>query len=246
MIKNYHEDFTFFVKKLETNTPFSLARFNDGEVSILLNATYYCYDFQFDPDHKDDCNDTEQFRVELKEALQWQHPSYYVGIICPHCFGVPIFEKLKTLSNQKTSQLTWATLFVNNNYLAFLGKVLPLLQNKKNIYILCNNKSKLERLPFKVKKRFNVPRNAWKLNTEEALKEVKEYLLKEEKERMIFLIAAGPSAAIYVKELCALNPLHTYIDIGSVLDPILFPKRHSRIYQMGGVFTPCEWHDNEA
>ena len=241
-IKDYRTDLQFFIDKLLKKQPFSFARFNDGELYIILKEAYYCYDFQFDPDFTGDKLLIDSISKKLKEALSWQHENYFVGIICPHCFGTHVHEQMKKMSKQPLDHLTWGSLFYNANYIPFLKNMIPFFAQTKSLYFLGSEKGDFSSLPFKVKKYYPLPRNLWKKSHDEILEVVKEDIIKESIEEAIFLICAGPSAAILVKELCAFSPSNTYLDMGSVFDLWLF-KDASRNYLRGVRFTPCKWNN---
>jgi hypothetical protein len=123
-------------------------------------------------------------------------------------------------SGQPQSHLTWACIFVNSNYRAFLDEFLPLFREQR-VILVAHSKADPGRLPFHVHSFFGVGRNAW----------LSDYALADQlAARMrdgeypggcIFLIAAGPFANILVHKLHCTNPRNTYIDIGSTLDVLL-------------------------
>ena len=238
--KSYQGDLLFFMTKILNNEPFALARFNDGEWFILSKAAYYCYDFQYEPEDPEEEAWAVEFSYTLQESLQWQHDGYYVGIICPHCFGEEAHRKMKEMSGQEMKQLTWGSLLYNANYIPFLESILPYLQHNQNTYMLGNEKGDPSSLPFPLQEYFPLPRNVWKVPPSKSLEGIKKKIEREKIEGALFLICAGPSAAIFVKELCAFCPVNTYIDVGSTFDLWLF-KDASRNYLRGVHFTPCQW-----
>ena len=103
-----------------------------------------------------------------------------------------------------------------------MSKAIPIFRDRKDIYLICNDKSDVDALPFNIKHSFTLPRNAWKTPPETLLKKIKKMISKDKLKGVLFLVCAGPSAALYIKELCAFEPSNTYIDLGSILDTFFF------------------------
>ena len=240
MVKDYHQDLLFFIEKLSSRSPFSLARFNDGEMHVLLNAFYYCNDFQFDPSIQEEEELCAVFSLRLREALKWKHPSYYVGIMCPHCFHPWGHVRMKLMSQQTEEQLTWASVFSNTNFFDFIDLFLPELSHRKDIYLIAHEKAQTHTLPFKLQDFFPVTSNVWKLDPLEIVRPIKEKIRNERIKNALFLFCSGPSTAIYVQELCAFDAENSYIDLGSSLDLWLF-KTASRQYQYASPKDSCQW-----
>lgn len=224
MSKDFKHDFISMLNRLKENKPFSLSRYGDGEFSIIIGQPINILnkangEFKYVPN-----SDDEKYRENLIKSFKYQHKNYYVGIGCPCCIGVDNFNRMRDESEQPEDQLTWANIFVNNNYLNFQENFIPELGNHKTV-LIANKKAKLDKLPFKPAKQFFVGSNAWK-DDYTLIERIKNYIHQEKIRNYVFLIAAGPLANILVYQLHMFEKNNIYLDIGSTLDPYLGLGRH--------------------
>jgi hypothetical protein len=224
-------------QKLERAEPFALARFGDGEIAALQRRWVSCLEFNSDPQDPS----YSQPIARLMAAFQYKHPSYFVGIPCPHC-GPDEFAWAVTESGQDTRQLTFASLYCNSNYAFFLENVVPMF-SKYEIILVCDQAANIAGLPFNVSKDFRVGMNAWR-DDPAIIDELKTYLDKRYSSGALFLFAAGLLSCIAVHELHRHCPLNTYLDIGSTLDSYFYGSaRVSRGYLWGSddLQDSCDW-----
>ena len=144
----------------------------DGEFHILANGAINNGEFWFEPDKDQD------YRKQLIDSFQCEDEGYVVGVSCRCCIaGDKIHNWMKTNSKQPESKLTWANIFVNGNYDYYLSNMVPLYK-EYDVYLVSNDASSLDRLPFKVKKHFKIGKNAW--NKDNNLKnDIVKYIEKE-------------------------------------------------------------------
>ena len=225
--KSYKEDIKILEQALKSGENISFSKFCDGEWAVMNNQPLNNKEFWFDPNDEQD-----QFkRQELIKAFQYKNPRYFVGITCVNVFGLQTHQEMKQLSGQDEDHLTWADIWVNSNYRHYLDNIVP-LYNTKPVLIVCNEKAKVENLPFKPNIVVPVKNNAWKENWD--LVQELTWLVKERAwEDMIFLFCCGPFGNILCHKLTEVNHNNTYLDIGSTLNPFLQSAGFERDYYMG-------------
>jgi hypothetical protein len=228
-MNHFTKSFDYFKSLLEAGTPFALARFGDGELSILRGERIRNHEFQYDGERG--------FMAKIVEAICYQHPDYFVGIGCPCCIGQKDFEWMRDVSCQPTCQLTYNNIFVNSNYKRFMAEIVPILEQKNAIFT--GPEEGRQKLPYQFG--IEVNQNAWRF-AEEYLLELVDLILNESRPR-IFLFSAGPLSEYLIHRAHIVAPEHTYIDIGSTLDPLLF-GHPTRGYHTEGSPTSnkiCYW-----
>ena len=238
-MKTFYGDFELFKNKIINNIPFTLARYGDGELSILKKQNINLLnklngEFKYDNQEQKDI-EAQQL---LTESFTYQNNNYYVGIICPCCGGQTIFHEMVQLSQQQETQLTWANIFVNANYDKFINEITPLFNNYKVITV-SHKQSDITKLPFKVWKSYKIGQNAW-CSDYAILKEIQQDI--QDKENIMCLFMAGPLANILCYKLNQINDKNFYLDIGSVFDNIIgLGKTRGYLRGMPTLKKVCKW-----
>lgn len=218
-------------KKLKAGEPFAFSRYSDGELDIMQNKKVVLDDkstrrdgavvgITYDKsDHKEfDPVRHKKFHEDLIRAYQHHQDNYFVGLSCPCCVGKENNEWMKELRGGDDDHLTWSNLLVNSNYPLFLNHMLPLFSNKK-VVIVCNEDADLSELPFDVVKDFRVGYNA-QINDQWLLSELPLWAeLATQYEPHVFLFAAASLSNLLIHRMFEHEPLNTYIDVGSTLNP---------------------------
>ena len=111
--QNFENDFDIIKEFVGRKEKFSFSKFADGEIAIMKKIKIRNIDnWLFEPD-KDD-----KFSNLLYESLKYNDEGYHIGISCPCCdFDGHKWLKLHLGSNY--SNVTFANIFVNNNYNRF-------------------------------------------------------------------------------------------------------------------------------
>jgi hypothetical protein len=236
--KSFAGDIKYFRDKLNNNENFSFSKYADGEWAVMKNVPLNNKEFWFDPN-----NDNDQLkRQSLIQSFKYKHPNYYVGISCPCCQGMDIFNEMYNFSEQQSDHLTWANLWVNSNYRYYLNEVLPLF-NKKPVVLFCNNRGNISNLPFTPHMVFPVENNAW-ANNWDTINMAKQLIVSQNIKDMIFLFCCGPFGNILCHQLTEVSDQNTYLDIGSTLNPFLESAGFERHYYMGdNIYSrlTCSW-----
>jgi len=237
---SFRGDIEFIFEKIKKGQNFALTRTGDGELSIMANrfidiTSKANGEFRFDPNDKTDTF----YRKELIKSYKYDHKEYYVGISCPCC--EKNFKVQWMRENAGTKNITWANLFVNGNYDYFIENFIPEFK-KRDIVMICNKKSKIENLPFKVSKSFFVGTNCYKEDYK-VVEEIKQYILENKIKNNIFILCAGPLSNMLAYKLFDDNKENTYLDCGSVFDPMM-GLGQTRGYHRAGYHTKnkiCVW-----
>lgn len=231
---NYIKDFDVLKSKLSSGENFAFLRFSDGEGFILYNqylelsnqgynlngARGYAYygkeEYKvFDPEKH------SFYRDKLIESLEYCADNYYKGIpmkeSCQAFDG--IFDEIVENAGGDSEFLTFANLWNNANYSRFIEEFVPILKNKKVIFI-CNEASKFDELPFEVIKHFAIGSNAM-INDYDIIEEIKLYIDDNNIEDHVFLFSAASLSNLIIHQLYEVNKKNTYIDIGSTLNPLM-------------------------
>lgn len=222
--KDYRKDIEIIKSSIEKEENITISKFCDGELSIIANKEIDNKEFHFDPTNIED----QESRHALIDAFQYKHKQYFVGITCVKVFGISTHRQMKTICGQNEQQLTWADIWVNSNYPYFRNNILPLF-NKRNTILFCNEKGKVENLPFKPTKVFKVGNSALKNNVK-IVQEAKEYIDNNSVNNSIFLFCCGPLGNVLAHRLTEHNSNNTYLDIGSTLNPFLKSEGFKRDY----------------
>lgn len=221
--KTFRGDLEIMFNALLSGENFAFSKFADGELAILkgnnIDLTQKCNgEFKYNQNEKLD----EIFRDRLMQSLKLQDPRYFVGIGCPCCIGNEDFQLMKNMTDQQFQnyeRMTWANLFVNNNYPYYVENFIPLFHEKK-VILVCNEKANISQLFPNLVKDFRIGTNAW-IENFHIIYEIKKYIKENNITNHIFLFAAGPLGNLLTYYLFADNQNNTYLDIGSTLDPFI-------------------------
>ncbi|KYK22660.1 hypothetical protein AYK24_00100 [Thermoplasmatales archaeon SG8-52-4] len=223
--KDFIGELNKFTNKIVTGEHFSLVRFFDGEWYILsdqyIDITEKCNgEWRYDPTNEADV----MRRSALIDSLRYKDPTYYVGVMtdcaCLHKKKHGGFQLMKDMAGQDDDHLTFASLFMNYNYYAIvLPRLIPTLYEKEKVLVI-NQKANAKGIP-RTEKIIRVGTNAW-IQDIDLAKEIAEYAATVNGK--YFLMAAGPLANIIIHKCHQENKNNTYINIGSMLDPMMFDE----------------------
>lgn len=228
--KDYKQDIEIIHNALKNGENITFSKYCDGEMSVMENTSINNKEFWFDSNSMLDMSKRET----LIESFQFKHSQYFVGIMCAKVFGLESHRKMKTLSCQSESHLTWADIFVNSNYRFFVQNIIPLFK-ERNVVLVCNKNGNIDNLPFKPHSVIPVENNAWEHNWD-IIDTAKYFVSNNGVENYIFLFCCGPFGNILAYELTKHNDKNTYLDIGSTLNPWLQSAGFERHYYMGDNF----------
>ena len=258
-MKIFKEEFFKILSLVRGNTPFALARFSDGEVTVLKNKrlvlaeNYFVQgdvygdnavqapipymkeeQKEFDPEHHSFYHD------KLVEAYKFQKKNYFKGIPGTNEWASEAFDYCAELyGKEDTEHLTFANVLINGNYDLFIKMMVPEF-SKRDIVFVCNENSNFNNLPFKVKKDFRVGSNCM-INNYDLIDEMKDYIKNNNIENHTFLFSAATLSNFLIYELYKEFDNNQYLDIGSALSPFLGLQgwRGTRVY------LRCYWEGED-
>jgi hypothetical protein len=238
-MKNYKEEFNKLRDLILNGIPFGFSRFSDGEVSILRNKTVVLAEDHFiqgdiHGDKKVYANSympeeqksfipfhNKREYEKLTEAFKFKKHNYIKGIpgqnsldggeswkFCTELYGPDDWENL-----------SFSNLMINGNYSRFINEILPIFP-KKNIVLVANENSKLDKLPFEVKKFFPVGSNCM-VNNFDLPQEIGEWIKTNDIKDHLFLFSAATLSNFLCYDLFKEYDDNQYMDIGSSLGPLL-------------------------
>lgn len=236
--RSFDGDLHLLKSMLQDQQPFAFSKFADGEWAILTGTPINNGEFEFDPARAADRNAQE----DLLAAFYFDNPRYFVGIGCPCCMGTAAMEMRKKLQH-RSACVTWANIWVNANYDAYLEHILP-LYSRYDVHLVANQAAQIKNLPFEPVSFCPIGKNAWS-HYEDTLCNLRQLQVYSPKRPKLFLFCAGPLGNILAHRMLQMDPDSTYLDIGSTLNPWLFSGKagKNRRYLRGEstVRKICAW-----
>ena len=216
-------EFDKVIDKLENKENFAISRFGDGEMTIIRNQPIDLSkskgEFNFDPS-----NEMHQsFRGMLRDSLADNMENYLKGVPCFCC--APEFlvnETLGGISDKKS--VTLANIFVNNNIFRFNEFISAI--NGRNIIVVCDWKAasvQNPQVPLNIRYCFRTKGNC--IENTHILGEIATFIHENNVEDFVFLFFSGPLSNVLTHQLYKFNNKNTYIDLGSVFDPIFYGRK---------------------
>jgi hypothetical protein len=209
---NFNSDIEFIFSRLRSKKHFAFSKYADGEYKVLRNELITnCDNWTFNPN-------SHQIEYQyLLDSYHYNHPDYYVGISCPCCQPKSHIQWMR--DNIGSKNITWANLFVNDNYEYFKTHFFPEFNNwGGEVTLVANEQGENKKLPFKVNNYLPIQIGSW-------FNPVLEHiinLLKEkatQSDNQLFLFSGGPLGNILAHQLHLVNKNNTYLDIGSTINP---------------------------
>jgi len=217
------EDLSFFIDKIKREEKFALIRFGDGEIKVMNLAQKFDqvsnkrHGVIFDPDKEAD----NILSAELFTSLNLISNEYYVGLPTVERWRERIYPFM--IKDREEYLLTSGGIFIGDramDQVSFLNSFIDMAISGKYIFNwICNSNIKKNKPSF-IKKFFFIEDNGWKNQYRKLIFELLNYISKVENE--IFLFGAAMLSNILIYHCWNINKSNTYIDIGSVFDPIIF------------------------
>ena len=245
MSKDFHKQFDNLLNMIKSGTNFAFSRFSDGELFIMQNKVlilakdhYVTGDVKgrnvYTEEEQKEFNPEEHqvYREKLIECFKHCQDNYYKGICTAtdaHV-GRESFEYQIELHGGDHESLTFSNLLINANYRRFIEEMVPLFVDREIIYVV-NKLANTSRLPFDVKKTFEIGSNCM-INDYNVAEEIKNYITENNIENHIILCSAASLSNFIIYECFKDNPNNTFLDIGSCLNPLLELEgwKHTRGY----------------
>ena len=244
-LKDFHKAFDHVLNKVKNEENFAFTRFSDGELFIMQNKhlllaeNHYITGDVSGPnrytaeEQKEFKPEEHQFyREKLTEAFLHTQEGYFKGICTAtdgHV-GRENFEWMLELHGGDHESLTYSNLLINANYRRFIEEMVPLFADRNILYV-ANKLANISKLPFEVKKTFEIGTNCM-INDYNVVEEVKNYIDKNNIKGYIILCSAASLSNYVIYECFKENNQNTFLDIGSCLNPLLDLEgwKHTRGY----------------
>ena len=219
----------FFLNLIDSGENFALSRYGDGELAIIQNKDIGKDTQAFSADGWCFYGDSydSAFVEDIRKSLSHREKNYFYGIVCSCCHGE---EKVNTyLDMLDTSNITYANVFVNSNFIIFSNHMTKRLG--REVVLVANERGKDKQYPFHAIDHMWVKDDCvnWYNANKAAIIEEAQSLAGKHSDKL-FLIAAGPLANILVDQMYSHNPNNCYIDVGSCFDTTT-KEQYSRPYQ---------------
>ena len=233
-LKDFHKAFDFVLNKVKNEENFAFTRFSDGELFImqnkhlLLSENHYItgdvtgpnrYTAEEQKEFKPE--EHQLYREKLLQTFMHDQEGYYKGICTPtdgHV-GKENFEWMILAHGGEHKNLTFANLLINANYRRFIEEMVPVMVNRKILYVV-NKLANVSNLPFEIEKTFEIGTNCM-INNYNVVEEVKSYIAENNIENHIILCSAATLSNYVIYECYKDNNQNTFLDIGSCLNPLL-------------------------
>lgn len=233
------QHFDVLRNKLIANEAFSFIRFSDGEMEIIRNEyleigrefvvwskgvlkhNYPEFDKKtFDPDRH------QGLRNDLIESAEYKGRNFFKGIPTSHNAALEDKSLMIKLNGESIENLTFADLFLNENYRRFIREILPLLVNKRDVFVVGNFRMRPEFLADW--KLVAVGDNFFEMYPE-TLQKVLQAILQAPP-RSTVLSSASSLSNIVGMHLHRERPDLTFIDIGTSLHGYMGMESNVRRY----------------
>ena len=196
---------------LEEKTPFSFARFNDGEMGGIqqIGASIA----------RGDQIVNETLHKKLIECMSHEQKNYFIGMPCGTCF--PSMRKTaNSIVKPDYKYKVKACCITNRNWLYFIKNFKRCLGNRKLNWI-CGDNQKMDVFydwGIELDKVIEVPsRNSWSIYDKLV------GIVDSFNDGDVIGLSCGPISRILAKEWFEINPTLTLMDIGSGTDPFTKP-----------------------
>ena len=233
-MKYFKSAFDVLLTKLRNKENFAFSRFSDGELFIMQNKKvvlakdhYITGDIKGPniytaEEQKEFIPERDQlYREKLIESYKHTQDNYFKGICTgtdPHV-GDENFAYMIDLHGGDHEALTFSNLLINDNYSRFIEEMVPVLAQRDILYVV-NSAAAVSRLPFDVKKTFEIGSNCM-INNYETTQEVMSYIDSNQIKNHVVLCSAASLSNYIIYENFKTNPDNTFLDIGSCLNPLL-------------------------
>lgn len=234
MLKDFNKAFDQILNMLKTSENFAFSRFSDGEMFILQNKTVVLADNHYitgkikgtnkytKEEHKEFYPDKHQkYREKLIQCYTHNQSNYYKGVCTSSDghVGKENFDWFIALHGGDHPNLTFANLLINANYKRFVEELIPVLDNRKVIYVV-NEMANTNKLPFEIAKEFRIGSNCM-IENYETPEKVAKYIKDNDIRDHIVLCSAASLSNFIIHDCFKQNQNNTFLDIGSCLNPLL-------------------------
>lgn len=194
------------LNKLGAREPVALARFNDGEMSAILNSAGTVTVARGDQFVSMD------LRHRLLAALVHEQKNYYKGIPCRLCY--PHFHNQARELVGQYEYLTYAVVNTNRNWQYFRDNLGSAIGDRRVIWVSGEdqNTEVLKYFGIYVSEHISLP-------TKNAFNDYYRVKNREFKKDDVVLLSCGPVGRVLTWNWFSENPQANFLEIGSTFDP---------------------------
>ncbi len=214
------KEFDRIWEKITNKENFALLRYGDGERAIMTGRSVKAQEGWVSPDY------ISKLGSALLNTLNIENENFIYGISCPCCDRASYYWYSSRI---KSKNITFANIFVNNNYPRFLKNFETL---KRDAVVISNYRGKNSKIGnLNILKYYSISDdcfNFWDNQSAKLLEEIKKDF--QHKNNLLYVISAGPMSEPLIYELYKNNPNNCYIDFGSAIDKYIH-KTITRPYE---------------
>jgi len=217
------------IDMLNRKIPFSLARFNDGEMNAIKNQNCIVA--------RGDQIVTPELSEHLAVALKHEQVGYWKGIPCSLCWS-ELHKIAMTMVDENYPFMTKAVVTTNRNWNIFIdGFRDAILKNETRVVWMSGGDQKLDKVGFPVFAHVTMPTVNSYAMLDNALGQID--LLNSGD---VVVLSCGPLSRIIAYEWWKERQDCTILDVGSAFDPFTRNVRHNcHTWENGkNKVKPCE------
>jgi glycosyltransferase involved in cell wall biosynthesis len=208
-IKFLNQEFDLFWGKLIAGDNFALMRNADGELAIMQGRAVSAQEGNWkSPNH------VTNLGKAIYDSLNIDDPNVYYAISCP-CCDEPAYNWYR--SRIKNKNLTFANIWINNNFIRF-KECFPRL--KRDAVLIAKHRAAGKPIGnLNILAHYEISDDCisfWDENAHEMLEKIKSE--HGDKNNLLYVVSAGPMSGPIIAELYRNNPRNCYIDFGSSID----------------------------
>ncbi len=242
VVGSSENDFNVVLNLIKSKSPFVFIRFSDGEMEIIRNRkleineyeiiwskgrlknVYPSFDFKlFDPKLH------IALHADLVKSAEYTAGNFIKGVPTRHNNAKDDRDLMIKLNGDSRNNLTFADLFLNENFIKFRKKIIPLLLLFPNIYYLGNFRANPKAIDSSWH-HIKVPDNVFQEYSKN-----KEILVQEILSvpvNSLILLSASSMSNILAFEVCRFRKDLTFIDVGTSLHDLVELKSGIREYHI--------------
>jgi hypothetical protein len=164
MVEKYFSDFDFFWDKINKNENFSFVRYADGEIMLIKGEPINQNTQAYQVDKWSSIKNKTLIGDDLLNTLKVNENNFYFAISSKTDNLNDYYFLYNNIENKEL--ITFANLWINANYKKNISNLKNL---KRKVVLICNEKCKLDRIPFEVLEFIPFPNdcvNFWENNKE--------------------------------------------------------------------------------
>lgn len=229
MIERFDTDFEYFWNLIDQKYNFAYARYADGEVRLMRGDAVHDNSQAYLVDKWKAPQSMTKVGRDLLDTISHIEDNFYYAISGTND-SIDDYNFLRTHIKQIPERITFANLWINNNYKKTLQKYSSL---SREVFLICNEKARKENFPFKVVDVTPFPNdciNYWESSGEEFITNLTKKF--NTLQNTLVFVSCGPISEIIIHRLFISNSNNTYIDVGSSIDEYVHGYK-TRPYMIG-------------